>query len=358
MSMCFLVSILLLQTALLDAANWKFAVYGDTRPGNSYDHSQNVYAITYKIPNSERVLVLNTGDLTWDGTTAQWSSFMQIIQPLNINWALTNPPQYLSAVGNHDVHDANWAANWAFNLSAQKGLSAYAGIAADPQGLYGSVKYENALFMWVNAIQPDAAQETFIEKTLIQAAVDPQIIWRFVVFHRPPVRCGGTHADYSTGKLWHDKYLQPYGVDIIFLGDNHYYERTCPFKAGLAATSDSTDKTPYCDELNRGNYVVNSKGVIHIVAGGGGAEIENDTPTAQCGWLESNFLVASLHHFLEIEIAGPFLRGRVWDTDTGVGTTPQLSPGTDFQLIDEFTVQKGPAAPSPPRAPANLKIIR
>jgi hypothetical protein len=94
------------------AGAWRFAVLGDTRPGNSYNHSQNNFAISTKIPNSERVTVLNSGDLTLDGTVSQLNNFMSIVSPLSINWSINNPPEYIPAVGNHDTHDANWISNW------------------------------------------------------------------------------------------------------------------------------------------------------------------------------------------------------------------------------------------------------
>ena len=90
----------------------------------------------------------------------------------------------------------------------------------------------------------------------------------------------------AQGKSWNDNLFVPYGVDILFLGHTHYYERTCPFTSATLKI---------CDETNRGSIINDSNGVVHIITGGGGASISE---TGDCAWLESK---AELHHFLEVE---------------------------------------------------------
>lgn len=263
---------------------------GDTRPGTGYDHSQNAYGIMYKIPNNERVLIFETGDLTLDGTDLQWMSgdvnnpgYREIIAtPLGIpidNSGWINSfglPKIISSVGNHDTHQSGWQTRWQTYLPAQAGLTAYPpigsdlGISAHPQGLYGSVKYGNAIFVWVDYYSMPSGQETFLASTLARAKSDPQVVWKFVSYHSPAVSCGGSHGDWNQGKIWHDKYFYPDGVDMIFAGDNHYYERTCPFKSGLVTSGSNEENV--CDTNNMGNNIVGTNGVIHVVSGGEGQD--------------------------------------------------------------------------------------
>ena len=324
---------------------WKFAVMGDTRPGTSYDHSQNAYGISLKIPNSTRVTVFENGDLTLDGTDSQWVNYRSIIStPLDVptnNSGWINSygiPKIISSVGNHDTHQSGWQTRWQTYLPAQAGLTAYSDIPAHPQGLYGSVKYQNAIFVWVDYYSMPSGQEAFLRDTLVRAKSDPQVVWKFVSYHSPAVSCGGEHSDWTQGKIWHDNYFYPNGVDLVFTGDNHYYERDCPFKSGLAASGSNEQNV--CDTNNMGNIINNPDGVIHIVSGGGGAELY---PVGNCPYLAKNQngqnAAFSIHQFMDIEINGNSLHTIVYDTDTGVGTNPVLT-SANFQVIDDFTITK------------------
>ena len=294
---------------------WKFAALGDTRSGHDA-HSENVIGIVNMMPNGERITVLNSGDITVSGELSQWQTWQSIVNPLAINRNKIAPPEYIGAVGNHDTEAPDWLINWNNFLPAQRGLTAYLGIPGDIDGRFGSVIYDNAIFIWVDSTTPTSAQDTFLENTLTSASLDPELDWKFVFFHHPPITCGG-HDDWSQGKSWNDNLFVPYGVDILFLGHTHYYERTCPFTSATLKI---------CDETNRGSIINDSNGVVHIITGGGGASISE---TGDCAWLESK---AELHHFLEVEIDSGILNVKVWDTDNGGGANPTL--------IDDFTIIK------------------
>lgn len=350
---------------------WKFSVVGDTRPGSAYNHWQNVYGIIHKDP--DRITVINSGDLTHDGddgtniSTNQWKvEFKDIVAPLNTNWTARTPLQYIAAVGNHDNHYAGWETRWATNLPAQVNQSAYTDIPGDAYGRFGSVIYDNAIFIWIDSITQPSGQLTFLQNTLIRAKAD-NITWKFVVFHQPPASCSeAIHSDFSTGKRWNDTYFQPYGVDVIFLGDNHYYERTCAFKNTLYTSGTSEQNA--CDTADgnhtngqRTNFLTNPAGVVHVIMGTGGAETDSYWPstTANCAWVESTQdpVQVAKHSFMDIEITRnpDTLHARVWDTDTGFpssATTPTPASSLYNTLIDEFTIQKGTnITPSPTITP-------
>jgi hypothetical protein len=296
--------------------SWEFAVCGDTRSGHDY-HRENIQGIIKKMPNSERITVWNLGDVTQDGTDSQWQTLHDIIAPLNINWNKTDPPGYMSSVGNHDTRQSGWQDRWAYYLPSQVGLSAYPGITAHDKGLYGSVKYDNVIWIWVDSDSMPDGQEAFLEDTLIEASQDPDVVWKFVMFHHPPVVCGGKHGEWVPGHDWHDLYFKPYGVDIIFLAHEHFYERLCPILSAAEKT---------CDENNRGNIIGDSEGVVYIISAGGGASTRD---VGSCSFLEQG---KSVHHFLEIEVSGSTLNIKAWDTDNGGASNPTL--------IDDFTILK------------------
>jgi len=313
---------------------WRFAVAGDTRSGHS-DHAEVIAGIINKIPNSERVTVFNTGDVTADGIDSQWQTWEGIVEPLDIDWGKTDPPEYIGAVGNHDTHQSGWQTRWANYLPAQAGLSAYSDITAHSQGLYGSVKYDNAIFVWVDSDSLPSGQDQFLEDTLSRASQD-QVTWKFVFFHHPPIPCS-TRSDWSKGKEWHDDYFVPYDVDIVFLGHDHYYMRTCPITNAASKT---------CDEDNRGNSIGDTEGVVHIVAGGGGAPTYTPgctSPCSSCPLLEKG---EESHHFLEVEVQGQVLSINTWDTDVNGGDNPVL--------IETFTIDK--QTPEMP-VPQNLAAV-
>ena len=315
--------------------SWRFVVSGDTRSGHD-DHRKVIAEIIKQVPNDERVTLINTGDITGSGTTSEWATWASIVEPLEIDWTNDNPPEYIGTFGNHDDGDGLdvCISRWKENLPAQIGVSAYSDLTASSDGLYGSAKYDNAIFIWVDSTNHPDGQEVFLENTLQRAALDSDVDWKFVAFHHPPIPCG-SKSDYIIGKEWHDDYFIPYEVDIVFLGHAHYYERTCPIISASSKT---------CDEDNRGNSLLNPLGPIHIVAGGGGAPCYTPGCTEQCTdcpWLEKGI---AKHHFVEIEIDERELSANVWNTDT-----------TDIELIESFQIIKGDI--NRPETPTGLDVI-
>jgi len=333
------------------AYTWRFAVSGDTRSDHT-KHAQVMEGIIQKIPNSERITFINTGDITSDGSSSNWNTWQKVVDGnyasfqipggLGINNSQNNPPDYIGTAGNHDVSDSNWYSNWKSFLPSQKGVTAYSDIPGhDDGGLFGSYKYDNTLFLWVDSASRPSGQDDFIKKTLERAASDDSVVWKFVFFHYPPIPCGAK-SDWSIGKAWHDDYFVPYGVDIIFLGHAHYYERTCPI---TSASSKS------CDESNRGKTIGDSNGVIHVIAGGGGAGLYTPSCTSKCSscsWLEVG---AKRYHFAEVIIQENQMNMKVWDP---------TSNATNPTLIDELTISKGPVqtpTPTPQHQETEMETV-
>ena len=360
LSSAFLLLLVFLFSFSSEANAWKFALVSDTQ--TKYDiNSKVLAALKFVVPN--RVTYVMTGDITAQGTTEQYANWNKILTGtygsidsgiLPTNWwsnYSTNPPEYFSPAGWHDkggggqTPDAIWRANWVNNLPAQVGLSAYATdlngnpLRGDPGGLYGSTKYDNTLWMWLDDDPKTSppGMEIFIDKTLARAANDSQITWKFILHHRNVISCGGGHSDWSVGQGWHNNYFVKYGVDFVINGHNHYYLRNCPMTS-------ATSKT--CDSNYRGNIINGDPaGPIHITAGGagGGYYTLNCTQScSQCPWVEKG--IGQTRFFLEFDISGGTLVMKMWRVDTSK-SRPYLTSSTPY---DTLTFKKGPPGTPPP----------
>jgi acid phosphatase type 7 len=100
--------------------------------------------------------------------------------------------------------------------------------------------------------------------------------WKFVCYHIP-----GFHSSFNHYTEQQTRPLQPLfeecGVDITFAGHVHNYQRTVPLKFALDATQKKKgamfDGKFTLDKAFDGVKNTKANGVIHVVAGGGGASL-------------------------------------------------------------------------------------
>ncbi len=147
---------------------------------------------------------------------------------------------------------------------------------------------------------------------LRQVMSAPEPRWRFVVCHHPP---------YTGGKYAPDERLQrtivpvvdETGVDVVFCGHDHNYQRTQPLKGG--------------------QVVAPGQGTVYIVTGAGGAQLYPIKPANQrpayivCG-------EGQRHSFTQVTVNGDELR------------LDQVALGGT--LLDELTLHKAAGAPAAP----------
>ena len=94
--------------------------------------------------------------------------------------------------------------------------------------------------------------------------------------HNPAFSSSHQHYTEQAVRLWHPLF-EACGVDVVFAGHVHNYQRTVPLT--FAPASPGRDKKGRVDGefgLDRsfdGEKATGPKGVIHVVAGGGGASL-------------------------------------------------------------------------------------
>lgn len=209
------------ETAVLREDDFIFVAYGDTRT-NYNDHKK----VASRIIKIDPRIVLNTGDLVENGNSrTQWDSYFQIVKDL----ASTTP--IYSAIGNHERESSLYYDQ--FFLPHNN---------PDSTEAYYSFDYGRGHFIALNtniSYGPGSAQYKWLEGDL-QSASEADYI--FVFFHHPPYSSSTAHGSNLNVRRAFSPLFETYGVDVVFNGHDHTYERTYPIN-----------------------------GVTYIVTGGGGA---------------------------------------------------------------------------------------
>jgi 3',5'-cyclic AMP phosphodiesterase CpdA len=154
--------------------------------------------------------VLMVGDNTYDPSKTMAREFEEPFKAL-----LDQKVAFYAVLGNHDL---NGDVQMRYPLFHMGGEDHY------------SFRKQNVDFFALNSNKPDRAQLRWIDQTLPGANAG----WKIAFFHHP-LYSSGFHAQPLTGgqeqkslrALWEPRFCQ-YGVDVIFSGHEHYYERIKP----------------------------------------------------------------------------------------------------------------------------------
>lgn len=261
-------------TAVNRETPFAFAVISDTQ-GNP-EVSGKIAALAWEQRPS---FVLHPGDLVSTGPTdAHWTShFFPGMQPL-----IGRVPFY-PVLGNHEMNARNY----------------YDYVSLPDPEYYYSFRYGNTDFFMIDTnrnVGPDSEQYRWLDEALAGSAAT----WKIVCHHHPP--WSSDENDY--GDLWKTnqssqgdlkaRQLVPlyekHGVDIVWNGHIHSYERTWPIRGGAA---------------------VNQGGTVYMVTGGGGGSLE--TPGPFRPWFQN--LVKRGHHYCLVAVNGDVLEIRSFDLE-------------------------------------------
>jgi 3',5'-cyclic AMP phosphodiesterase CpdA len=241
------------RTAPKAGESFTFAVYGDTKTND-----EHVIRILKEIQKTKPLFIINTGDLVNEDDDINWGNYFSVI--CEVTSVGETIPIY-ATMGNHDGSEKGNEAVYYKYLSLPVNHSS--GTEA-----YYAFNIGDVHFISLNSYvpyDPGSPQYGWLAEDLRASA---SYKWKIVFLHEPPFSTGKHGSNLDERRILVPLFEKS-GVDLVFAGHNHLYERT-----------------------------VNIKGVTYIVTGGGGAPLYK--PTKE-DWIAS---MDKSHHFCRVRIEG------------------------------------------------------
>jgi len=214
------------------AGSLKFLVFGDSGRG-----SKEQYELGKIMADYHQVFPYDTALLTGDNiygtdTAADMKlKFEDVYRPL-----LDSGVKFYASLGNHDAPTQRFYQH--FNMNGKE---------------YYRLEKNNVAFYALNSTYLDKTQ---LDWMVSEIAKDTNR-WKIAFFHHPPFSSGGRHgSDKDVKAMVHPLFVK-YGVDVVFTGHDHFYERVKPqdgilyFVAGAAGKvrkGDLKDRSPITDK--------------------------------------------------------------------------------------------------------------
>jgi len=190
-------------TLPLKANSVRFAAIGDMGTGQAaqYQVAQRMLLFHQKFPFN---FVITLGDNIYGGgsPTELERKFEIPYKPL-----LDVGVQFYAALGNHD--DTNQRFYKFFNMNGQQ---------------YYTFKKENVRFFALDSNYMDPKQLIWLEKELANAGSE----WKICFFHHPLYSSAAAHGSSTELRTILEPMLLKYGVQVVFAGHDHVYERIKP----------------------------------------------------------------------------------------------------------------------------------
>jgi hypothetical protein len=260
-------------------------------------------------------LVIAAGDLSYKGQGDCWEN---IISPFESKLKVS--------MGDHEYSDTEGGKAGVINEYLNP---------LDIAKTYYSFDLNNVHFVFMDPYldyRPGSQQYQFIENDLKTSSTNPNTDWTFVVEHIPMYTSPSKHSANSTIRETYHPLFDTYGVDLVFSGDNHNYQRTFPLKYNNQDNGDSSTN-PIISNKDKNNYNAGS-GVIYLITGTAGRslyEIKQQAPfVAQQN--DKDF------GFLNIDINGKTLKGTFYKNENEKGIINVSFQNN--QIADQFTISK------------------
>jgi predicted phosphodiesterase len=284
--------------------DFNFALAGDW--GCTKDTAKTVQIIQ----NYDPELVFNLGDTSYKKDIKCW---VDIVKPIS--------DRMKSVIGNHDVISPKLLSQHLKQFGLNK--------------TYYSFDYNNIHFLMMDSESSylpgtdtdfsdleKTDQYQFVENDLSNASKNPAIKWIIVMSHRQHYSslCGN-HDSCEPIQKWRDAYhplFEKYGVNLLFSGHAHNYQRTYPL-----FYNDANPPEPIIVEKGKTEYDL-KKGMFQIIVGTGGIDFDDFSN-------QEPFVVYqqdSQYGFLNVDVIdqGNVLLGKYY-TNTG-------------DILDEFKITK------------------
>jgi 3',5'-cyclic AMP phosphodiesterase CpdA len=185
--------------------NVRFLVIGDTGTGSKKQVELSKIMLRYR-QTFPYEFALMLGDNMYGGEKAidYKQKFENIYKSL-----LDQKVKFYAALGNHD--ESNQRFYEFFNMEGQE---------------YYRFTKGNASFYALNTNYMDKKQVEWLNDKL---AADTST-WKFAFFHHPPYSSGGAHGSDTKLRQIVEPIFLKYGVNVVFAGHEHFYERIKPQK--------------------------------------------------------------------------------------------------------------------------------
>ena len=196
----------------------KFAIIGDSGTGSSsqYTVAEKLIASRAKFPYE---FVLMMGDNLYSGSGPKdfEKKFEKPYKPL-----LDAGTKFYAALGNHDNPNERF----------------YKGFGMNGERFYTFKPKPGVRFFALDSNYMDKAQLDWLEKELSSSGSD----WKICFFHHPLYSSGGTHGSDTQLRALLEPLFLKHGVDVVFAGHEHFYERIKPQKGIYYFTSGGAAK--------------------------------------------------------------------------------------------------------------------
>jgi hypothetical protein len=183
----------------------RFAAIGDT--GTGTEKQQELADV---LNNYRQVFpfefILMMGDNMYGAEKAEdfRAKFENIYKKL-----LDDKVKFYATLGNHDESNQRFYEN--FNMNGEE---------------YYRFKKGNVAFYSLNSNYMDKRQLKWLEEQLAKDTSE----WKIAFFHHPPYSSGGKHGSDTQLREVIEPVLVKYGVNVVFAGHEHFYERVKPQK--------------------------------------------------------------------------------------------------------------------------------
>jgi Calcineurin-like phosphoesterase len=192
-------------TLPLKEGSVRFMVVGDTGTGTDKQQELADLMVKYRqVFPFEFALMM--GDNLYGGEKAEdfKTKFEDVYKPL-----LDDKVKFYATLGNHDESNQRFYAN--FNMNGEE---------------YYRFTKGNVAFYSLNSNYMDARQIKWLEEQLSKDTSE----WKIVFFHHPPYSSGGKHGSDTKLREVVEPIFLKYGVNAVFAGHEHFYERIKPQK--------------------------------------------------------------------------------------------------------------------------------
>ncbi|MEP0843498.1 MAG: metallophosphoesterase [Phycisphaerae bacterium] len=265
-----------LRTAPASGGPFRFIALGDTG-----DAGPDQLRIAAMLLDHDPDLVIHTGDLIYDRGQAEDydAKFYRPYRDL-----LARVPFYPS-LGNHDCRNSE--------DPAEQGRPLLDNFVLPENGPPGRPPEREYWFDFGNVrfVALDSNQETPVLRDAVAPWLDGVLAsagprWKIVFFHHPPYT-GGKHEPAGNVLEALVPVFDRHGVELVFCGHNHLYERTHPLRGGQP--------------------VGDGEGTVYITTGAGGAGLYQErvpAPGCMAAWYDQR------HSFTVVDVGPDHVRLR------------------------------------------------